>query len=237
MRNPTAYRATGGFSLVELLTVIAVIGILIAILVPVASNIMDNARRTAAASNLRQIALAYNSYSQEGSRPRSIDAANIYEWATILAERANLNSPDLYILGDDPLVERSGRDFPRNIATPPADGTAGRWVVSPDFNGHPLSVAVANRLASRANASTTPVVWTRGLGTDGRWAPLDAANPGVYGDRGGHVAFLDGRVEFYRDLGEDGGHLLHFVTRQTTGNIREALNPGAQALDSNGQVF
>lgn len=74
MRQTTFAPRQGGFSLVELLTVIAVIGILIAILVPVASNIMDNARRTAAASNLRQIALAYHSYSQEGSRPRSIDA-------------------------------------------------------------------------------------------------------------------------------------------------------------------
>ncbi len=230
-------RPRKGFSLVELLSVIGVIAILIAILVPVAGSLMENARRTAAASDLRQIALAYHSYSQSGARPRSIDAPSIHEWARVLAERGNLNSPDLYIQNDDPLVERAGRPLPLTIATPPEGGSGGPWVLSPEFAHFPLSIVVANRLASRADPATTPVAWTRGLRTDGHWASLDDENPGVYGDQGGHIAFLDGRVVFYRDLNEDGGQLIHFVTRQRTANIQEALNPGAQALDSNGRVF
>jgi prepilin-type N-terminal cleavage/methylation domain-containing protein/prepilin-type processing-associated H-X9-DG protein len=225
-----------GFSLVELLTVLAVVGILIAILIPVAGTILENARRTAASNDLRQIALAYRAYAQEGARPRQINVDTIHQWAATLAEFSALNTPDIYIQGDDPLVERETRPLPRVIANPPATG-GGRWTLNPEFDGFPLSVAVANGLASRADASTTPVTWTRGLGTNGSWAPLTDANPGVYGDRGGHIAFLDGHVTFYSNLTEEGGRLLHFTTRQPTSNIQEALNPGAQGLESTGRRF
>ncbi|MBC2603648.1 type II secretion system protein [Puniceicoccus vermicola] len=64
MKTPTSnsYRA---FTLVELLTVMAILGVLAAILVPVVSKIRVNAERTECASNIRQIGLAIHQFASE----------------------------------------------------------------------------------------------------------------------------------------------------------------------------
>ncbi|HMO12606.1 MAG TPA: DUF1559 domain-containing protein [Pirellulaceae bacterium] len=51
-----------GFTIIELLVVVAVIGILMAILVPAIHQVRESARRTNCASNLRQIGTAVSNY-------------------------------------------------------------------------------------------------------------------------------------------------------------------------------
>ena len=57
-----------GFTLVELLVVIAVICILAALVVPAVSKIRTTAQRVACASNLRQVGLAYMQYYQDNDQ-------------------------------------------------------------------------------------------------------------------------------------------------------------------------
>jgi hypothetical protein len=74
-----------GFSLVELLVVIATLGLLIAMLLPALSLARHQARRTACAGNLRQVGLAIHLYAQDfgdtipfGPTGRPVTGSNFY---------------------------------------------------------------------------------------------------------------------------------------------------------------
>ena len=56
-------RQSRGFTLVELLVVMATLGVLIALLLPAVSSVLESARRMTCASHLHQIGLALNGYS------------------------------------------------------------------------------------------------------------------------------------------------------------------------------
>lgn len=58
-------RPTSAFTLIELLTVIAILGILAAILIPVVGAVRENARKAKCMSNMRQVGLAILAYESE----------------------------------------------------------------------------------------------------------------------------------------------------------------------------
>ena len=67
------------FTLVELLTVIAIIAVLAAILFPVFASARAKARQTACLSNLKQVGLAVQMYAQDydGIFPYALDASDV----------------------------------------------------------------------------------------------------------------------------------------------------------------
>ena len=227
-RHLDKHCSNNGFTLVELLTVIAIIGILSAILIPTVGKVMDTAKKTTGASNMREIAKAYVIYANEGGRPRTINQANLSGWATVLAQYTDMNDPKIWILGDDPLVEAvdtTSKPFPVVVAEQ-AEG-ANAWAANSSFSAYPVSFSVANAPSTRAPSSMTPLIWTRGLNSNGEWNPIDdEADPGVYGTTGGHIGYMDGHVEFFRNVkGDDGsGALIKYGSSTKTADISEAVS-------------
>lgn len=75
---------SSAFTLIELLTVIAIIGILAAILVPVVGRAREHARRAACVSNLRQIGLSAHLFAVENN-DRLPDMLGYGNWAWDIA--------------------------------------------------------------------------------------------------------------------------------------------------------
>lgn len=218
-----------GFTLLEVLTVTAIFAMLAAIFIPIAGKAMDSARKSTVSNNLKQIALAYYSFLNSDIFQKVNGKATLHDFVAVLAEDADLNDPQLWIIKEDPLVQRFTTPIPSHIAFPNKE--LKNWELNKAFKGYPLSITLVRGIPVNANPSTTPVAWTRGLRSNGRWAPLTDDYPGVYGEKGGFIAFLDGHVKWYGNLNENGGLLTHYITRKPTSNILDALPPYASVLD------
>lgn len=77
-QNGTSNWGTRAFTLIELLVVIAVIAIIAAILFPVFSKVREKARQATCQSNLRQLGLAFQQYTEENDErlPGATDGGN-----------------------------------------------------------------------------------------------------------------------------------------------------------------
>ncbi len=64
-RFPTAVRPRRAFTLIELLTVIAIVGVLAAILIPTVGRVRKSARSAQSQGNLRQLGMAFQSFAAD----------------------------------------------------------------------------------------------------------------------------------------------------------------------------
>lgn len=221
-----------GFTLVELIAVIAIIGILAALLFPTVTGIQNRAKRTKAASSVRQITLAYLNFAASGDATRRMTTANtpdVYTWAARVARYGGLNDASLYFISGDPAHE--------NLAVVPSvvlQDVTRLNTIDPAFNNSPLSYSAARNLPASAPGSTTPLIWTRGLGASGDWAPNSP-----FSGRVGHIGFLDGHVEQLETLrDEEGGSsgrlmVLGSPTAERTTDIVQAVGGAANVLHPN----
>lgn len=171
----------------------------------------EKARRSVDAANLRQIGLACRVFSG-AQGVRLPVATDVWDFARQLAVGGGLTEGTVWLTESESLGPAS-RGL-ENVLEP--DGKR----LAPAFTGvRPSFAVLLSGLGAEAPGST-PIAWTRGLRTDGRWAP-----DSPYGGEGGHVVFLDGNVIFFRQID---GAFARFDGAGTTSNILEALPPGAR---------
>ncbi len=91
--NICSLHTSGGFTLVELLTVIAIIGVLIALLIPAIQAARESSRRTRCTNNLKQLGVGLSSYEsanarfpagQRWSAPRTEPGSYALAWSAVL---------------------------------------------------------------------------------------------------------------------------------------------------------
>ncbi|MCG8585539.1 MAG: DUF1559 domain-containing protein [Pirellulales bacterium] len=104
----------------ELLIVMAIIGILVALLLPALSSVREASRKTKCANNLKQLALALQSYeSAHGNFPPGGDTTSELAWTVyILPQIGQQNLFDQFSFGSGSYYDIPGRLTPALTAVP-----------------------------------------------------------------------------------------------------------------------
>jgi prepilin-type N-terminal cleavage/methylation domain-containing protein len=208
-----------GFTLVELLTVIAIIGVLAAIIIPTVGKVRESAQRTVDASNLREVLKAALLYAADHNDrlpdPAALaaefpDLAPALRFPAALARAGLLTDPSLWFARNDPQFNGT---YPTAILDPASFGrnqldatfTTGRSLAWEFVGGVKLS-----------DPPSTPVAFTRGLTSSGTWSRAN----GVYGEAGGYVAFLGGNVVYHTTVA---GRLISNASGRTVDDLRQAI--------------
>lgn len=167
-RHARRRQRSPGFTLVELLVVITIIGILIALLLPAVQAAREAARRTGCTNNVKQLALALHNYhSISGSFPPGIVGGWGHSWgANILPQLEQKPLADTIFWGDrgnwydsDPVslsLQNLARARISGFRCPSQSGSLSEnWVISNRFKTNYLCNAGSNVMIDDFASSPT----------------------------------------------------------------------------------
>lgn len=185
----TKIKLRSGFTLLELLFVISIIGILAAILLPALAKARESARRSVCLSNLEQIGMAIHLYSLEhnGELPWSGGKNDARCFVNLCPEY--ISNPAIYACPSDPQYN------PKMPFTNSEQEEKDSFRKSYDYLGvwtdHPVTVDLQDPVVKNPDI---PLVW------DIFSASIYSRHFGTVSHvpSGGNVAFMDGRVEFVK---------------------------------------
>ena len=221
-KSPRSF--TSAFTLIELLTVIAIIGVLAAIIIPTVGAVREKAQRAVDGNNLREIIKAAQIYAGDNNDrlpdPRAVPAATMtanpqsHLWPGIIARNNILTDATFYFSKSDPFFNGV---YPISIIS--TTDTTKRTLDNTFRTASALAWEFASGI-KMSDGAAMPVAWTRGLQTNGSWS----LTSGTYKDVGGYIGFLGGNVAFYSNAGTgtSGIFTSNFSARKTT-NIQQAI--------------
>ncbi len=221
-KSPTS--SASAFTLIELLTVIAIIGILAAIIIPTVGAVREKAQRAVDGNNLREIIKAAQIYAGDNNDrlpdPRTIPAATMTSaspallWPGIIARNNILTDPTFYFSKSDAFFAGV---YPISIINT-TDTT--KRTLDASLSNKSLAWEFASGI-KMSDGAAVPVAWTRGLQTNGSWS----LTSGTYKDVGGYIGFLGGNVAFYNTAGANAaaGIFTSNNSARKTNNIQQAI--------------
>ncbi len=211
-KNP-GLASRAGFSLVELLTVIAIVGFLAAILFPVFAQVRENGRRSACLSNMRQIGLATMQYAQDYDECmvkvyayHGPGSTNLWWWQDTL--QPYLKSYQIVLCPSQAKASSYSANRPAGLPTPLLTSYAGNNVLNDASNAAlfpPLrSGTGAGRALSAFEEPVTTILFTEivsGSMEFFAWSQTDLGNGSAVDKRhlaGCNFVFADGHAKWLK---------------------------------------
>jgi prepilin-type N-terminal cleavage/methylation domain-containing protein len=202
-----------GFTLVEILAVVAIIGLLASIIVPSVVGAQRRAKKVLALQNLKSIAQAYIAYGKPiigGGEVEEGQANSVAKFAEVLARKGSFETAaSWYIDSED---HPPAASIPKSVIE---DGANKMEAVKPA-----AWAVVVNAKKNKWQKTTYPLLWTRGLTADGTWKE-DAP----WSKEGGHIAFGDGHTVWFDEIKSKENKLIKADdnNNSTTSNYQEAI--------------
>jgi prepilin-type N-terminal cleavage/methylation domain-containing protein len=212
-----------GFTLVELVVVIAIIGVMMGFVLPSIGGVLERSRRSAAQNCVKKIADAYLMY--RGDKGSFDGVANIGEFALLLAREGFLNDPNCYVFASDSLAQSTNKVKKSTIVHGDGIQETGCWTNAK--NSDSFSVNIVIDLPDSCQPNATPIAFTRGLKSDGAWG-----DKGVF-KKGGFIAFLDGKVKWFDSVADK---LMKADMTGTTSNLKDAIPTDAKIINGTGTL-